>query len=107
MPKQLEPAFIQQLQDAANQGHVVVIPAPIKPQRTTTSLPLLRARSEAALAVALCLMFKLGRSEGQMLAKLMACDYCTEKDLQVAANRGNEKVALSTVRVLISQMRTK
>src|SRR5262245_12223397 len=105
MQKGLEPAFIQQLQDAANQGHVVVIPAPVKPQRSPPLL--LRARSEAALAAALCLLFELRRSEGQMLAKLMTCDYCTEKELCIAANRNGQKVAPSSVPVFVSLLRKK
>jgi len=107
MPKALESAFIQQLQDAANQGHVVIIPAPVKPQYAEHTTPLLRTRSGAALATALCLLFALSRSEAQMLAKLMAVDYCTEDELLVAANCGGQKIRPSSLRVIVSGLRKK
>jgi hypothetical protein len=99
MKKGLEPAFIEQLQKAADRGQVVVIPPPATPP--------LRDRDKASLAAALCLLFELSRSEGQMLAKLMLCDYCTQEELHIAANHDNQKVALSSVRVLICMMRKK
>jgi len=95
----LEPAFIKQIQKAVDQGQIVFARPPAPPP--------LRDRDEASLAAALCLSFKLGRSEGQMLAKLMTCDYATQKDLHVAASRNNQKVALSSVRVLVCVLRKK
>jgi len=76
-------------------------------QRPPTLVPPLRDRNEASLAAALSLAFELGYNEGRILAKLMASDFGTLKDLHAAANRNNEKLALDTLRVLISRLRKK
>ena len=42
-----------------------------------------------------------------MLAELLASDFCTRPQLFVAANRDNPKVALASIRIIISFMRKK
>jgi hypothetical protein len=101
MSKEFEPAFIEQLQKAVDRGLISALAKAAPPP------PALRDRDEAALGVALCLLFELGRGEGQMLAKLMTCDYATQEELHVAASRDNQKVALSSMRVLICLLRKK
>jgi hypothetical protein len=101
----LDPAFIQQLEQAVRRGGVVVIPAPDEPNAERV-LP--RFKDEAELAVALSLSLKLGRSEGQILAILLANDCSSEGQLLAAANYGDSpKVSPQSIRVIMSQLRKK
>jgi hypothetical protein len=104
MPKELGSAFIEELQTAVDQGRtVVLIPGPAK---ITPPPPPPRKRDEMALIAVLCLLFELRRGEGLMLAKLMACDYCTQAELHNAANC-DKTIAPSTMNVLICKLRKK
>jgi len=107
MHKGLAPAFIKRLQKAADQGQVVLIPAPAKPAPPAPAIPPPRARDEASLTAALCLLFKLRRSEGQALAKLMTCDYSNKEELRTAASRHNLTLTLNSTDVLICTLRKK
>ena len=110
MKKGLTPAFVKQLQEAAEAGQVVLIPTLAEAALLPPPLPAipLRGRDEASLAVALCLTFELTRSEAQMLAKLMASEYSTYSELHIAANRNNnETTALRSVPVRLCYLRKK
>src|SRR5262249_41433854 len=103
-----EPTFAKQLQDAANRGQLVIIPASAVPPHhpVEPALPL-RDRDETSLAAALSMAFELSRTEGQVLTKLMTCDYSSFADLLAAANRENQRVALRTLPKLLSILRKK
>jgi hypothetical protein len=64
---------------------------------------MLHARDEASLVAALCLIFKLSRSEGQMLVQLLAHDYSTKEELRVAA----QTITHSSTHVLLNSLRAK
>src|SRR5262245_63436679 len=76
----MQPAFVKQLQRALDAGQVVLVPPPAK----APDQPPPRSRSESSLTAALCLLFKLTRSEGRVLAKLFLRDYGAKEDLQSA-----------------------
>jgi hypothetical protein len=107
MQNELEPAFVKRLQKAADEGQVVLIPAPAKSAPRTNATPPLRDRDEAALAAVLRLLFELQGSEGHILAKLTTCDYVTPEELQITANRDKPIFTRSTVTVLICGLRKK
>jgi DNA-binding winged helix-turn-helix (wHTH) protein len=72
-----------------------------------TTTPPLRDRDEAALAAALCLMFGLRRSEGQVLMLMSTQDFVSKKEIHAAASRDDQTIAESSVSVLISGLRKK
>jgi hypothetical protein len=106
-----EPGFNKLLQDAVDQGKIVLIPTPTPPRQRRTertdTIPPLRDRDAASLAVVLCLLFNLRRSESQILMKLATQDYATIKELHAAANHDEQTVAASSMTVLISGLRKK
>jgi hypothetical protein len=94
----------KQLSDAVNQGQLVVISAPLTRPGSEASTPSPRDRSETELAVVLCLVFNLRRSEGRILAKLLANDCVSQEDLH---DRDNPTVAISTMSAAICVLRKK
>jgi DNA-binding winged helix-turn-helix (wHTH) protein len=66
-----------------------------------------RDRDETALAAALCLMFGLRRSEGQVLMKMATADFVSKEEIFAAATQNDKTIAKSTVSVLISGLRKK
>jgi hypothetical protein len=103
MQKTLAPAFVKQIQDALSQGQVVIIPAPAGAEAPATAPP----RDKDALTVTLCLIFRLRRSEGQILAELITHDSRTREQLHRAAIRGGPTITLGTTGTLISTLRKK
>src|SRR6476659_6502940 len=68
---------------------------------------MLHGRNEESLLAVLCLVFKLSRSESQMLAWLMANDCSTREELRAAASYGNQTIAPSSTQVLLNSLRAK
>jgi hypothetical protein len=91
----MQPTFIKQMiQEAVNQGQVVLVSTPAKPldqrpKRAPTTPPL-RNRDEASLAAALCLMFKLRRSEGQVLMKMATQDFVSKDEIFAAVAQSDQ-----------------
>jgi hypothetical protein len=103
-----KPAFVKQLQDAANRGQVVIIPAAAMPSHQPVEpAPPLRDRDKTSLAAALSMAFELSRTEGQVLTKLMTCDYSDFDGLLAAANHENQGVSARTLPTLLSKLRKK
>ena len=101
--------FVKQLQNALDQGQVVLIPAPdwTPNPRPAPATPPQRDRDEASLAAVLCLLFNLRRSEGQVLMKMATQDYVAKKEIHAAAAQDERTIAESSVSVVISGMRKK
>jgi hypothetical protein len=51
-------------------------------EQVEVTVPRLRDRNEKALTAVFCLLFRLTRGEGLVLAKLMTKDYCSKAELQ-------------------------
>jgi hypothetical protein len=101
MTKLIEPAFMEQIQQAVDRGQAVIIPAPGAP-----AIP--PRRDMPSLAVALCLHFGLNRSEGRILAELLLHDSCTKEALGIAAPAFDRlPTTVGTVGVLINSLRKK
>src|SRR5205809_5253531 len=81
----MQKGFVKQLQEAAEAGQVVLIPTPAKPAPRTSATPPPRHRDEVSLAATLCLMFKLRRSEGQVLMKMATQDFVSKDEIFTAA----------------------
>lgn len=109
MQKVSEPAFVKLLQEAVNQGQVVLVPAPDRPlsQRPAPTTPPLRDRDEASLIAAFCLLFKLRRTESLLLVKLATCDYSTKEELRAAASQDGQAITAGSMNVFISSLRKK
>jgi DNA-binding winged helix-turn-helix (wHTH) protein len=103
----MQKGFVKQLQEAAEAGQVVLIPTPAKPAPRTSATPPPRHRDEVSLAATLCLMFKLRRSEGQVLMKMATQDFVSKDEIFTAAAQSDQTIADSTVSVLISVLRKK
>ena len=98
-------SFAEMLQQAVERGQVVLIPAPDQPLDPPRPAPL-RARSEVSLA-ALCLTFKLKRTEGQILVWLLTHDCSTPEELRAAAAHANKTITAGTTRMFVSTLREK
>jgi hypothetical protein len=96
--------FAKLLQQAMEQGQVVLIPAPPEPPRPAP--PPHHDRGEVSLA-ALCLAFKLKRSEGQMLVRLLTHSCSTIEELRIAAAHTNKIITIGTTRIFLSALRKK
>ena len=92
MHKTSEPKLTRLLQEAVDRGQAVLIAAP------TGSATPLHDRTEAELAAVLCLLFKLGCSEGLMLAKLAVRDHNTKEQLQTTSSAGAMRVLIHALR---------
>ena len=64
-------------------------------------------RDANALAAALCLTLGLRHTEGRMLARLLARDYCTKEELRAAASDDKGAIAISSTDVFIAALRKK
>jgi len=102
MQKGLAPAIIKQIQDALDQGRLVVI-SPGGQAATPTPLQ----RDRVVLAAALCLVFGLQRREGEILAELTTHDYRTKEELHRAATYGSRAITPGTTATTISTLRKK
>jgi DNA-binding winged helix-turn-helix (wHTH) protein len=108
MPEQPEPTtFVKQLQDAAERGLVVLLPTIRLGQRVVDSPLPQRDRDEGSLTVALCLLFKLRRTEGQVLMRMATQDFVSKDEIFAAATQNEQTKADSTVSVMISTLRKK
>lgn len=102
-----EPTLTKVLKQAVDQDQVVPVPAPSPSpsRRPPPTPPPLRDRDEASLAAVFCLMFKLRRNEGRMLARLTTRDYCSRKELLEAINHDIATVAFTTITALVCKLR--
>jgi hypothetical protein len=109
MQEDPEPTFVKQIQEAVDRGQVVLVPTLGMPpgQRPTPTTPPQRDRDETSLTAALCLMFGLRRTEGQILMQLATQDYLTKAEIFAAAAQSGQAVKISTISVLISVLRKK
>jgi hypothetical protein len=73
----------------------------------TSATPPLRNRDEAALTVALCLLFDLARTEGRILANLVTREVATQAELRAAINQDRPKVAISSMKIFVYKLRKK
>jgi DNA-binding response OmpR family regulator len=64
-------------------------------------------RDETSFVASLCLIFKLTRTEGKMLAWLLAHDYSTREELRAAASHDGQTIAASSTSVLLNTLRGK
>jgi DNA-binding winged helix-turn-helix (wHTH) protein len=105
----MQPTSIKQLiQEAVNQGQVVMVPTPAKPPSQRPTTPPLRNRSEASLTAAFCLLFKLTRSESHILVQLLMHDYGAKEDLRNAESTlVGRSVTDNTVQTIICALRKK
>jgi len=97
----------EQLRSAAERGQVVLVPTIRLNQRVMNPPPPQRSRDEESLAGALCLLFKLCRSEGYVLMKMASQDFITKNEIFASAIRDDQKKADMAVSVMISVLRKK
>ena len=95
-------SFARMLQEAVDQGQVVLVSAPGRSPNPT--IPPLRERNEVSLA-ALCLIFKVKRSEAQMLVKLLSQDCSTTEELRAAASHAGKTITSGTTHIFLSGLR--
>jgi hypothetical protein len=75
------------------------------PKPSIPVIPSLRDRDEASLAVALCLAFRLPRSQGHALMKLATREFVRKSEISTTAGQNDPRIADSTVGVLICKLR--
>jgi DNA-binding response OmpR family regulator len=94
--------FAELLQEAVDQGQIVLVPPR---QHVVSALPPLRTdRDAAALTATFAVILRLNNAQGRMLTEMMLRDCCSREELRaVAAPRDTS----STVDVVISQLRKK
>jgi DNA-binding winged helix-turn-helix (wHTH) protein len=78
---------------------------PITPARPPKHVPPLR--NETALTVALCLMFKLRRSEAHVLMKMATGDFVSKDEIFSTVTRSDRARSDNAVSVHINMMRKK
>jgi hypothetical protein len=95
MPTESEPTFAALLQEAMNQGQVVLTlnPAPVPPPR-----------DEKALLIALCMTFRLSDTEARLALRLLASAHCTPQELCQATARA---LAHGSMKVVLHRLRKK
>src|SRR5262245_23671996 len=97
-----ESTLAKQLQDAADQGRLVVIaPAP----SPTTPPP--RARDEASLVAVLCLLFKLTHSESRILVQLLTNDCVSKEELRATISHNARPVTIDSIDTFLCTLRAK
>jgi len=101
-------SFARMLQEAVEQGQVVLVPAPDRSPNPAPASPHSQPKDKNSLVAALCLTLKLKLNEGRMLVELMSHDYCTKEKLQAAASDDDGcAITVDTMRVFLSSMRKK
>jgi hypothetical protein len=62
-------------------------------------------RDAAALGAILCVVLKLRRSEGRLLAELMVRDCCSREQLRTAVSQDNREITLGSITPFICLLR--
>jgi hypothetical protein len=87
-----EPTFAKLLQEAVNEGHIILVPPP---SLHGIPLPPPRARDATALTGSLCTLFRLTGNQGRVLAELMLRDCCGKAELRAVATPGDQSNSIS------------